>query len=166
MIKITKIEKDFAAFRFLLKARSGDTIKPVFTCLYSDGKNAVCTDSHRLHVIKFEREIPEGLYDVVQTSKEIIISASEIDDPFPNYKQVLYKGKDKPVKLSVWDKRMNGARTLFDIMSKGICVNPQCIKDACEDTGELTFHSADGGGPIQITNSFGTAYVMPIQVKK
>jgi len=167
MIKITKIEKDFAAFRFLLKARSKDKTKPIFTCLFSDGENAVCTDSRRLHMIKLDRDIPAGLYDVItSTTNDIVLHESTVGGQFPDYKQVLYEGEDKPVKLSVWNKYMNGARTLFDIMSKGICVNPQYIKDACEDTGELTFHSADGGGPIQITNSFGTACVMPIQVKK
>ncbi len=167
MITITKIEKGFAAFRFLLKARSKDKTKPIFTCLFSDGENAVCTDSRRLHMIKLDRDIPAGLYDVIaSTTNDIVLHESTAGGQFPNYKQVLYEGDDKPVKLSVWDKHMNGARTLFDIMSKGICVNPQYIKDACEDTGELTFHSAGGGGPIQITNSFGTACVMPIQVKK
>ncbi len=167
MINITKIEKDFAAFRFLLKARSKDKTKPIFTCLFSDGENAVCTDSRRLHMIKLDRDIPAGLYDVItSTTNDIVLRESTVGGQFPNYKQVLYEGEDKPVELSVWNKHINGARTLFDIMSKGICVNPQYIKDACEDTGELTFHSADGEGPIQITNGFGTACVMPIQVKK
>ena len=167
MIKITKIEKDFAAFRFLLKARDKNKMNLIFTCLFSDGENAVCTDSRRLHMIKLDRDIPAGLYDVItSTTNDIVLHESTVGGRFPNYKQVLYAGEDEPVKLSVWNKHMNGARTLFDIISKGICVNPQYIKDACEDTGELTFHSAGGGSPIQITNDFGTACIMPIQVKK
>ena len=167
MITITKTEKDFAAFRFLLKARSKDKTKPIFTCLFSDGENAVCTDSRRLHMIKLDRDIPAGLYDVItSTTNDIVLRESTVGGQFPNYKQVLYEGEDKPVKLSVWNKLTNGARTLFDIMSKGICVNPQYIKDACEDTGELTFHSAGDVSPIQITNDFGIAIIMPIQVKK
>ena len=167
MIKITKTEKGFAAFRFLLKARGKDKTRTIFTCLFSDGENAVCTDSQRLHMIKLDRDIPAGLYDVItSTTNDIVLCESTVDGQFPNYKQVLYAGEDEPVKLSVWNKHMNGARTLFDIISKGICVNPQYIKDACEDTGELTFHSADGRSPIQITNDFGTACIMPIQVIK
>ena len=73
MIKITKKEKDFAAFRFLLKARDKKKMNLLFTCLFSDGENAVCTDSRRLHMITLDRDLPAGVYDVITSTNNDIV---------------------------------------------------------------------------------------------
>jgi len=169
MIKIEKTDKDFQAFKWVLRAKSSNPIKLVYTCLYSDGENVVCTESHRLHMIGLTmNKVPAGLYDVVSTAKEILLIESKIDGLFPDYKQVLYKGAEKAAKLSPWIKSSNGATTLFDIMSKGFCVNPEYIKDACADCVDLQiiYHNIDNSmTPVQIFNDFGIAVIMPLEVK-
>lgn len=166
MIRIGKKEPDFMAFKFVLRAKTDDPFIPVFTCLFSDGKNAVCTDSRRLHIITLIRDVPDGLYDVIMsTAKEIILEKSTVDGQFPDYKEILYKGKIDSQPLSVWSKRSSGARTLFDIMSKGVCVNPEYVKHACDDGGELKVIIPKlATSPVQITNDFGIAVIMPIRM--
>ena len=175
MIKIEKGHPDFKAFKFVLRAKSSDSIKSLFTCLFSDGENAVCTDANRLHTIKLERELLAGLYDVITSNtKEIVLNESTVDGQYPNYKQVMYKEKVNSQPLNEWNKRIHGASTLFDIMSKGICINPEYVKHACEDCGELKVIIPDpekviipelATSPVQITNNFGIAVIMPIQAK-
>lgn len=166
MIRIEKNQPDFKAFKFVLRAKSNNRFKPVYTCLFSDGKNVVCTDSFRLHSIKLVRDVPEGLYDVVvSTAKEIVLEKSIVNGQFPDYKKVLYKEKSNSRPLRVWDTRSNGARTLFDIMSQGVCINPEYIKHACENSRELKIIISESATePIQITNDFGIAVVMPMRI--
>ena len=171
MIKIEKHEKDFQAVKWVLRARSvNNTFKPFYTCLFSDGENVVCTDGQRLHMIKPVREVPAGLYDVISTTKEIVLVESKVDNSFPDYKQVLYGGKEKPEPLSGWNTLHGGAETLFDIMSKDVCLNPKHIEDVCKDCGKLTVISFESKITrllsIRITNDFGTAIVATIPTKK
>jgi hypothetical protein len=96
VIEISKIKsglnEDFESIKWLLKARQPDRIdwKPIFSKVYADKKRLVCTDAKRMHLINNSFEINPGLYDVlVSDNKKIILSQSDCEDKFPDYKSLI-----------------------------------------------------------------------------
>lgn len=96
VIEISRIKsglnEDFNSFKWLLKARQPDRVnwKPVFSKVYADKKKLVCTDTRRMHLINNSFEIIPGLYDVlVSDNKKIVLSASDCEDKFPDYKVLI-----------------------------------------------------------------------------
>jgi len=87
-----KLNEDFDSFKWLLKARQPDRVnwKPLFSKVYADKKKLVCTDAKRMHIINNSFEIIPGLYDVlVSDNKKIVLSASDCEDKFPDYKTLV-----------------------------------------------------------------------------
>ncbi len=95
VIKFSKGEIGFDAIHFVLQAQSKEDIKEVFTLLYVDDENLVCTDSKRLHLCSKKDifdDMEKGFYSIEKcNTKEItLIKIEEEKEPiFPIYKQVI-----------------------------------------------------------------------------
>lgn len=151
--------------RYVLRAISKDPVKPVFTKLFSDGENIVASDSNRLHLAPVK--IPAGLYDVIKnTAQEIIITESDLDAQFPDYKRVVPSGRPDPVALADYDaKYSGGARCIFQLFSAGVCINTHFIEDACKDNCGAKASIAGEKEPVVISSDLGTAVIMPIKTR-
>ena len=152
----------------MLRVISKDSTKPIYTALFSDGKNVVCTDSRRLHCAEMGEFIPSGLYRVVKnsTSEIVLDDKSAPEGTFPDYRQVLTE-RENWKDLSDWHRHTNGASTIYSIMSQRIKVNPGFVEDACKDHFHLQISlRADAFDPIQIRGDLGIAIIMPIQKKE
>jgi len=90
----------FDNMKYVLKARSKDTIQPLFNMVYisKEDKAIICTDSRRLHLWNFQENesyfenYESGMYDVIKSdAKEICLDLnSEYScSNFPNYKQIM-----------------------------------------------------------------------------
>ena len=99
MITISKTNKVvYGQMKWVLKARSKDEIKPVFTkVLITEEREIICCDSRRAHIISdpecFFKDVAPGLYDLIkEDSKEIILNESELSaGEYPNIKQIIPK---------------------------------------------------------------------------
>lgn len=79
-----------------LKARSTDPLRLAVNAVCSDQGCLVCTDGHRMHLYwpDFERlptrySIPDGVYDVVSTTKKTIILRRDDEIEYPQYWRIL-----------------------------------------------------------------------------
>jgi hypothetical protein len=166
MIKLSSNSELFGDLSFVLRARSKDKIKPVFTLLCVtdlDGQRiAACSDSRRLHFAPCEFE--PGLYEVVKsTSKEIILNLTDQEHGrFPDISKVIPTLDESWKKILVsWNKPSNGARAMFILAKHGICINPKYIEDAVSD--KTPVYVSAPNNPIFVVHGSGAkAILMPI----
>ena len=159
MFKITKNEEGFQAMRWLLRARGTDRNEPVFTGVYFDEENIVCSDTKRLHLIPNTTDTRGLLSVVVNTAKEIILDG-DIQGQFPPYKAILPKKQNNVITL-----KSSPSVAMFQIAQKNVCVNFKFLEDALDDFGPAKCVFIDEPrAPIVITGETKTAIIMPLFV--
>lgn len=181
----------FDNMKYVLKARSKDTIKPLFNMVYinKEEKTIVCTDSRRLHLWNFQENesyfenYESGMYDVIKSdTKEICLklNAEYSCSNFPDYKQIMPAENllVKVIKTSFNNKSFNtigrfyrAFYKMFTAEESGIVLNSKFFDDAFNNGSEFSIQvlkeQAENGPymcPI-VFNMDNTlkALVMPIQ---
>lgn len=88
---------------WVLKARSTDKKREQLKYLNVDDTGYACTDGRRLHFNNDRAGLPQGiengLYDVI-VAKDLIIFQPQ-EGTFPDYKNVIPKDIEKPLKLNI-----------------------------------------------------------------
>lgn len=155
MRTISKGNKNFQKLKFVLKARSKDEIKPIFTKLYIEEneegfKTLICTDSCRLHLLidkdKFFKDLKNGFYDIIKNdSKEIVINESETDGKFPEYRQIMpdKKAMLRTSQITTSKNRLKETAIIYRDFYKSfpessICINSNFLTDALIDNYECS----------------------------
>ena len=132
MTKFTKTESFFQELYWCLKARETDKNKPVFTGVYVDEENIVCSDSRRLHLISNHNVgLVSGLYEVIKYTKSEIVLGDQIEGRFPPYKAVLKDIKEKnEIKLSCGSHDDLLSKNICLLSRAGVCLNVEYVRDA------------------------------------
>jgi len=92
IITLDKNHPDIQALRAVCAALSKDATRPALTHLLIEDNTAVATDSHRVHVAKLCDTIPDGVYQVVKSTKTSFVAIPSTDltpSDFPSYKRVI-----------------------------------------------------------------------------
>lgn len=91
-ITLDKNHSDLPALRAVCAALSKDATRPALTHLLIEDNCAVATDSHRVHIAKLCDTIPDGVYQVVKSTKSAFVALPSGDltpSDFPSYKRVI-----------------------------------------------------------------------------
>lgn len=86
--KIGKRDFDFEGIEWAMKAVSKDVTRPNINRVLVDHGCMVCTDGHRLHMYKIQRDIPDGMYLIEKKTKQKIILNPDDSCEFPAYERV------------------------------------------------------------------------------
>lgn len=164
--KRAKHDSDFEKISWVLKARSTDAIRRNINSVKIDGGLMVCTDGHRLHLYMTDREIEDGLYEIVTaTRKQIVLK--ELDADFPAYERVI------PRPAFTHKTVCNGDHApLFHAVYKNFAddnrsYNTDYLHDAYMDHAEISLQSDPGLKPLVIfDNDSRAAVVMPLDWTK
>lgn len=184
MIKINKNQEGFNELKWTLQARSADKIKPIFSALFVDEDNFICTDSRRLHIFtsqefKETNNFENGLYEVISgKGKELIFEKLPEDfGQFPNWKQVMPKETEEITVVNGCKNTCN-ARAISKIYTSfyklfpdsSICFNPQYVFDVVHSPQyEFSVNTKNPGGEDLISpilfnyENVLQAVIMPIQ---
>lgn len=174
VVKFSKGDAFFDAIYFVLQARSTDDIKEVFTFLYVDDENIVCTDSKRLHLCSrkddFLSDMEKGLYAVEKcTTKEITLIKVEQEFCFPNYKQVIPSCDAEVIEeINLNHKEeISFSKSLYKIYQKCF-INYKFIKDiSLIGTFKVSFYGEKSPIIFESTDFpfYAMAVIMPIVIK-
>lgn len=88
-ITLDKNHPDIQALRAVCAALSKDKNRPVIAYLLIEDNLAVATDGHRVHVAKLADVFPDGVYQVVKSTKSAFVAIPSGDltvNDFPSYK--------------------------------------------------------------------------------
>jgi len=88
-ITLDKNHPDLPALRTVCSALSKDKTRTTLTHLLIQRNTAVATDSHRVHVAKLCDTIPDGVYQVIKSTKSAFVALPSGDltpSDFPAYK--------------------------------------------------------------------------------
>jgi hypothetical protein len=175
MIKINKRQDSelFEAINYTIKAMYGtkpsDSLKPTFCCLWVlslAGNTAfAASDTRRAHFVYINKgldlfEVGQA-YEIVKATKSEILLVpykSKHMADFPDILKVVPEHKEYIV--AEWKEQSNGARVLFDIYNKGVCANPEYIKDAMHDKTSIYYGAEDS--PLYFHSDNFNAVIMPV----
>lgn len=166
MYTITKDHKLYKEFRFVLEAKSNDTIKSIFSYFWiqedENKKIFICTDSRRLHLAEVNTDMEIGAYEVKKSGREYLLT--KIEDPggvFPEYKKLFPSIKDcNLIPTSNFSYRVvaniiRGLKTCF--------INYNYIEDIINHISpEIYIHKELETLPILFIDGTCKALVMPI----
>jgi len=86
--KRLKVDPDFNAINWVMKARSKDPVRPNIQGINVDTGVFCCTDGHRLHAAAVETyDVPNGTYAIKSINKSVIV-LEKMDADFPDYDKV------------------------------------------------------------------------------
>lgn len=91
-ITLDKTHPDLPALRAVCAALGKDKNRPVIAYLLIEDNHAVATDGHRLHIAKLCDTIPDGVYQVVKSTKSAFVALPSGDltpTDFPSYKRAV-----------------------------------------------------------------------------
>lgn len=89
-ITLDKNHPDLPTLRAVCVALSKDNDRPIIAHLLVEDNTAVATDSHRMHIAPLTRAYPDGLYQVVKSTKSAFVAIPSGDltpTDFPSYKR-------------------------------------------------------------------------------
>lgn len=180
LIGIFKNEKNFEDIYFVLKARVLKAYNPIFTLLFVDEENLICTDSKRLHLFTKTKEeliqLKNGLYEVIEcnTSKIILSLCEDQNQKFPNWKQVIpEKTLTKASQNIIWNPTL-GISKAITILLRAInetnYININYLKDILQPITKSNaqefeiFLPKEKYKPILFTSKQRKAVLMPIVI--
>ena len=91
-ITLDKNHSDLPALRAVCAALGKDATRPALTHLLIGDNCAVAIDGHRMHIAKLCDTIPDGLYQVVKSTKTSFVAIPSTDltvNDFPSYKRAI-----------------------------------------------------------------------------
>lgn len=92
MIKILKDDKNFPAFKHVIKALGKEETRYAINCVKIEQSKLIATDGISLHIAYLQHDYKHGLYNVEMcNSKQIILVESNTDIPFPNWRYIIVK---------------------------------------------------------------------------
>lgn len=181
----------FSNMKYVLKARSKDTTKPLFNMIYinKEEKIIICTDSRRLHLWNFQdvenyfENYESGMYEVVKSDTREICLNLNLEyscSNFPNYKQVIpaenllievIKTSFNSESFSTIGRFYRAFYKMFTAEDSGIVLNSKFFEDAFNNGSEFSIQvlkeQAESGRymcPVVFNmNNILKAIVMPIQ---
>ena len=170
----------FRPFLWVSAARSTDDTRPVLNLIRVEREELLChvvaTDGKRMHLSTFDPGmfdtdidmVPDGLYEVIaKSSKFIVISESEEEFKYPNWKAVFSEIRT-PFTDSVNPKSIGRLG-----INTGVLLATDFVMDAIgfghgfkkEANVEVSYGAnPDGTGPFMIRNEIGKAFVMPLRM--
>lgn len=89
IIELDKHDKDFAGFKWALKAVDFDLGYTLSRIISINLDGIVATDGHRLHIYKAEESYPIGIFKILLRQQYHLILAHTKDVRFPQYKDVI-----------------------------------------------------------------------------
>lgn len=177
IIKEGKWDTDFDGIKWAIAARSFDETRKNIQCIKAESGVIVATDGYRLHIATTERDIPDGVYTVVKTAKDMIV-LDKSDIEYPDYERVFPTHTHNGIKdLSTHTSVSKGAaldhetNVLNHVLRQSQdCFNVKYLMDACPMNEDLHFEQCGEAGdmrPLVIRNQDYTkaALVMPYKDK-
>lgn len=152
---------------WVLKARSADKNRGVLKYINIDDMGYVCTDGRRLHFNSNRDGLPKGLenglYEVI-IAKDLIIFQPQ-DGQFPDYKSIIPKDNENPLKLYIEEDSasISCALTLISnkILNNENSINYDFLKDL---TGENWLIHGEPTKAIKFVAPGRLAIVMPLRL--
>lgn len=152
---------------WVLKARSTDKNREPLKCLNIDDTGYACTDGRRLHFVSNRDGLPagleNGLYDVI-VAKDLIIF-QPIEGTFPDYKSIIPKDNENPLKVYIDNDNQSISCALTRISCKVLngenSINYDYLKDL---TGENWLIHGEPTKAIKFVTPGKLAIVMPLRL--
>lgn len=154
-------DSKFELLKFVISARAINGTKPALNYVCVNKNEIVTTDSRRLHLIKNDYNLKDGLYEVIKNTKTIIILRRDpnADCTYPNYQQVI--PTEYKILLKDWYNSISGLTNLIRALDVSVTINPAFINDLY-----MNFDIVGTAGPqlpILFKSDTHSAIVMPIK---
>ena len=150
---------------WVLKARSTDKSREQLKYLNIDDTGYCCTDGRRLHFSSNRKNLPggleNGLYEVI-IAKDLIIFQPQ-EGTFPDYKVIIPKDSEAPLKLNINVDSVSISCALTEISCKILngenSINYDYLKDLTNNSWMV--HGAPGAAVKFVAHGI-LAIVMPL----
>lgn len=166
------------AIRYVASARSKDKMDPMMSKIYysPEHKTLVATDKHRMHLVVFDIDLEEGLYDFYKITNEIRLVRSDRQEAYPpfnkiipqvaDYKRFEFKGTKKDKNSIVVASRLF-AQVIKQI-KEDLTVNFEYLSDSMLDGMMTVYVHPTSTAPILSESVIGEyltkAVIMPIRM--
>lgn len=170
------------AIRYVALARSKDKTNLMLSKIYysPEHKTLVATDTHRMHLVAFDIDLEEGLYDFYKITNEIRLVRSDIQEAYPpfnkiipqvaDYKRFEFEGTKKN-KNSIFESFVVASRLFAQVIKQieeDLTVNFEYLSDSMLDGMMTVYVHPTSAAPILCESVIGEyptkAVIMPIRM--
>jgi hypothetical protein len=134
-ITLDKNHPDLPALRAVCAALGKDATRSALTHLLIEDNCAVATDSHRVHTAPLTRAYPDGVYQVIKSTKSAFVALPSGDltpSDFPSYKRVIPEKTACGAEVALVGEINHDLACCIRALPENRCVNIDYFRSALE----------------------------------
>jgi len=134
-ITLDKTHADTRLLFTVCAALSKDNYRPIIAHLLIQDNTAVATDAHRVHIVKLCDTIPDGVYQVVKSTKSAFVAIPAADltvADFPSYKRFIPEKTACGAEVTLIGDVHHNLAACIRALPEDRCVNIDYFRSALE----------------------------------